>query len=463
MTGGRADGRGSTLVLRKISSILDSFTLEAPEPTLRDLAKATGLPSSTCQRLEQDLVAEGYLDRDGDVLATVPVGALPDMLTFTHDGRHVLVANEGEPLGYDGEGVDPAGSVSIVSTRLPDPEVRTVGFADFDAGGSRHDELPAGIRLNGPGARVAQDLEPEYIAVDEDGRTATVTLQEANAFARIDLRAARVTSIRALGWKDHSTAGNGLDPSDRDGGPNIRAWPVRGLYMPDAVAAFRVGGRELLITANEGDARDWPGFSDEDRLRGSTTDATLAIPGYDAATLRDSANLGRLNVSQTDGVVAAGVRRAIYAFGGRSASIWTTSGTQVWDSGDAIERTVEAGLGAAAGSVFNASNSDNDLDSRSASKGPEPEGVAVGKVDGRTYAFVGLERQGGVITWDVTRPGGPSLVAWTNRRDYALDPPGPDSGPEVIHFVPRGESPSNAPLVLVANEVSGTVTLYEVR
>ncbi|MFP5072219.1 IclR family transcriptional regulator [Pseudonocardia nantongensis] len=66
MTGIKVDGRGSTLVLRKISSILDSFTLESPEPTLRDLAKATGLPSSTCQRLVQDLVSEGYLDRDGD-------------------------------------------------------------------------------------------------------------------------------------------------------------------------------------------------------------------------------------------------------------------------------------------------------------------------------------------------------------------------------------------------------------
>jgi hypothetical protein len=107
--------------------------------------------------------------------------------------------------------------------------------------------------------------------------------------------------------------------------------------MPDAVAAFRVSGQDLLITANEGDARDWPGFADEGRLRGNTTTATLAIPGYEAATLRDNANLGRLNISLTDGVDAGGVRRAVYALRGRSASIWTTSGQRVWDSGDTIE------------------------------------------------------------------------------------------------------------------------------
>jgi choice-of-anchor I-like protein len=403
-----------------------------------------------------------FLNRAGDILATVPVGALPDMLTFTHDGRFVLVANEGEPSGYNSQGVDPVGSVSIVSTKLPDPEVRTVGFADFNAGGTRRSELPAGLRLNGPGASVAQDLEPEYIAVDEDGRTATVTLQEASAFARIDLKTARVTSIEALGWKDHSAAGNGLDASDQDGAVNVRTWPVRGWYMPDAVAAFRVGGQDLLITANEGDSRaDWPGFTDEGRLRGDSTNATLAIPGHDAATLRDNTNLGRLNISLTEGL-DGGVRRAIYTFGGRSASIWTTSGQRVWDSGDAIEQRIAADLGPLAGSFFNASNDDDNFDSRSDNKGPEPEGVAVGKVSGRTYAFVGLERQGGVMTFDVTRPASPALISWANRRDHTLATPGPDAGAEVIHFVPRGESPSNTPLVLVANEASGTVTLYRV-
>ncbi|HMN99933.1 MAG TPA: choice-of-anchor I family protein [Miltoncostaeaceae bacterium] len=467
--------KGRMYVTNSTGSTLDVVDVSDPAaPALLRRVPLPGGPNSV--DVHGDLVAVAveaspktdpgavvFMNRAGDILATVPVGALPDMLTFTDDGRFVLVANEGEPSGYNGQGVDPVGSVSIVSTTIGSPHVRTVGFADFNAGGPRHSELPEGLRLNGPGASVAQDLEPEYIALDEDGRTATVTLQEASALARIDLDTARVTSIRALGWKDHSVPGNGLDASDQDGRVNIRSWPVRGWYMPDAIAAFRVSGQDLLITANEGDSRaDWPGFTDEGRLRGNSTNATLAIPGHDSATLRDNANLGRLNISLTDGVDAGGVRRAIYTFGGRSASIWTTSGRQMWDSGDAIERTIVADLGPLAGTYFNVSNSDNTFDGRSDNKGPEPEGVAVGKVSGRTYAFVGLERQGGVVTFDVTRPDAPSLISWTNRRDYTSAEPGPDSGPEVIHFVPRGDSPSNTPMVLVANEVSGTVTLYRV-
>jgi len=402
-----------------------------------------------------------FLTAEGDVIARATAGALPDMLTFTEDGRHVLVANEGEPSGYNGAGVDPEGSISIVSTHgltAPGgPEVRTVGFAAFNAGGPRNDELPAGLRLNGPGASVAQDLEPEYIAIDEDGRSATVTLQEANALAHVDLRSARVTAITALGWKDHSAAGAGLDPSDRDGGAAIAPWPVRGLYMPDAIASFRLKGRDYLITANEGDGRDWPGLADEVRVgSGSVVLDPVAFPN--AAALKANAALGRLNVSRTDGL-AAGAYAALYAFGARSASIWTTSGEQVWDSGDQIEQKVDADLPAA----FNVSNDNNTVDDRSDNKGPEPEGVAVGTVSGRTYAFVGVERVGGVMVFDITDPAAPALVQWANRRDYALSPtaPGQDSGPEVIHFVPKGESPTHEPLVLVANEVSGTVTLYE--
>lgn len=59
-------GAAPILVLRKISQILDCFTPDSPEPTLQQLARQTGLPSSTCQRLVQNLVHEGYLDRDGD-------------------------------------------------------------------------------------------------------------------------------------------------------------------------------------------------------------------------------------------------------------------------------------------------------------------------------------------------------------------------------------------------------------
>ncbi len=399
------------------------------------------------------------LRRDGSLVTTVGVGALPDMLTFSPDGRHLLVANEGEPSGYGApDSVDPEGSVSIIDvTRVSAtraPSVRTVRFTDFDEGGPRHGELPEGVRLNGPGASVSQDLEPEYVAVSEDGRTAHVTLQEANAVAVIDVRRAAVRAIVALGTKDHSIAGNGLDPSDRDGGIAIGTWPVRGLYMPDAIAAFRVKGRDYLITANEGDARDWPGFVDEARVKDLTLDPA-AFPG--AAALQADAALGRLTVSATDGVGADGEHEALYAYGARSATIWSADGARVWDSGDALEQRVAAERPGA----FNADNAGNARDNRSDNKGPEPEGVATGRIGSRTYAFVGMERVGGFMVFDVSDPRAPALQQWANNRDYAADPVGPDSGPEVLRFVDAAGSPTRRPLVIVSNETTGTVTFYE--
>ncbi len=228
--------------------------------------------------------------------------------------------------------------------------------------------------------------------------------------------------------------------------------------MPDAIAAFQVRGREYLITANEGDGRDWPGFADE--VRAGASSVVLDPAAFpNAAALKANAALGRLNISRTDGLGADGEYEALYAFGGRSATIWDSSGGRVWDSGDAIERRIAADAPAA----FNASNDNNALDDRSDNKGPEPEGVAVGEIDGRLYAFVGLERTGGFVSFDVTDPRSPTLIQWANNRDFAATPPGPDSGPEVVHFIDRRESPTRRPLVMVANEVSGTVTFYEGR
>ncbi len=285
-----------------------------------------------------------FLRANGDHVADVAVGALPDMVTFDDEGRQLIVANEGEPSGYGvADALDPVGSVSIISTRnlgrSRGPEVRTVGFGAFDTGSPRHGELPTGIRLNGPGASVAQDLEPEYITVSAEGRTAHVTLQEANAVAEIDLRRARVTRIVALGTKDHSIPGAGLDPSDRDGANLIGTWPVRGMYMPDAIASFQVRGRGYLITANEGDGRDWPGFADEARASTLPLDPT-AFPN--SAALKAASALGRLTVSKTDGLAADGEYEALYAFGARSATIWSQDGRRVWDSGDQIEQRVAA-------------------------------------------------------------------------------------------------------------------------
>lgn len=395
--------------------------------------------------------------RDGlDPVRDLTVGSGPDMLLFTDDGRRLLVANEGEPSGYGDEGTDPEGSVSIIDTRGVArggaPAVRTVGFRAFDEGGPRHDELPEGIRLNGPGASVSQDIEPEYIALSQNGREAYVSLQENNALAVIDVTRARVIRIVSMGLRDHSRPGHGIDASNRDGAINIAQWPVVGIPMPDGIDAFRLKGRDYIITANEGDAREWGSFADVERLGDAADPADIRIPGFDGAEPARDENLGRLNISLTDGFDGPVLRRP-HSFGSRSVSILRPDGTLVWDSGNAFERVTAAERP----DIFNAGNSNNEFDNRSDDKGPEPEDVAVGTIDGRTYAFVALERVGGLIVLDITRPERGRVVRWVNTRDYSVDPAATDSGPEIVRFVPRAESPTSRPLVVFSNEVSGSI------
>ena len=415
-----------------------------------------------------------FFDTDGSFLGEVTVGVLPDMLLFTPDGQKVLTANEGEP--NDDYTVDPEGSVSIISLAggVAGATVTTVGFSDFNAGGPRAGELPSDVRVFGPGATVAQDLEPEYIALSGDGQTAYVALQENNALALVDVPTARVTEIVALGTKDYSLPQNPIDASNEDGAINIQNRPVLSFYQPDAIASFVAGGETFIVTANEGDARDYDGFSEEERAADLVLDPA-AFP--DAAALQAEANLGRLLITTANGDTDGdGDYDVIYGYGGRSFAIWDAMGNLVYDSADDFERITADRLP----DYFNANNDENDsFDSRSDDKGPEPEGVTTGTIGGRTYAFVGLERIGGVMVYDVTSPTAPRFVTYTNTRDFSVrfdvdeegdpDPTSEqlaaagDLGPEGIVFVPAGESPNGMDLLIVANEVSGTVAFYEVR
>lgn len=387
-----------------------------------------------------------FMTPAGQVVRTARVGALPDMITFTPDGRRLLVANEGEPNCY-GEGcVDPEGSVSIIDVIPMKPQlpVRTVGFNGVD--------LPADVRIFGPGASVAQDLEPEYITVSPDGRTAYVTLQENNAHAVIDIEAAQVLAVRGFGYKDHGLSGQGLDASDKDKAINIQTYRgVLGMYQPDAIASYVVGGQTYLVTANEGDARDYDGFAEESRAK-ALASTQPGLQGIDG--ISDDKKLGRLTVTKA---APAGDFNNLYVFGARSFSIWNAAdGSQVWDSGDQLERITADLLPG----NFNSNNDANTFDDRSDNKGPEPEGVAVGQVGARTYAFVGLERIGGFMVYDISIPAAPTFVEYVNNRSFASGAFGPDSGPEVIRFVPAKDSPNGRPLLVVANEITGTVSLF---
>lgn len=413
-----------------------------------------------------------FFSSDGTPRAVVEVGALPDMVTYTPNGRYVLVANEGEPTQDYSH--DPEGSVSIINVNDAISgkagAVKTARFTDFNVGGSRHNELPASVRIFGPGATVAQDLEPEYITVDADGRKAYVTLQENNAVAVIDVQKAKVDSIFALGYKDYSLPGNAFDASDRDpqGNPtyNPQNWPVRGLYMPDGIANYTVKGRTYFVTANEGDAREYEAYAEVNRLRDATGNSGIPLCADifpNASSLRDNANLGRLNITTASGVRTSGANSPCYesinAFGARSFSIWKSSGQQVYDSANEFEEVTHDVYG----QMMNSNHVENTAQGRSDDKGPEPEGVAIGQVGAKFYAFVGLERMGGVMVYDVSNPEAPFFVQYINNRDITANPPGQDLGAEGVRFVPKLESPTGRPLVLVANEVSGTVSIFQVN
>jgi hypothetical protein len=427
-----------------------------------------------------------FVRTDGTFVGVRTVGALPDMLTFAPDGSAVLVANEGEPsTDYL---IDPPGTVSIIDIderhgRLFPDGVKTLDFSWFNGR-----PLSPSIRIFGPGASVAQDLEPEYIAVSPDSKTAWATLQENNALAEIDLRRKKITALRGLGFKDHSQPGLGLDPSDRDGGVHIGNWPVLGMFQPDTIIAFededggrhddddddddgdrrrhdRNGGRRdrdrtYLLTVNEGDARDWEAFQEEARVSSLALDPE-AFPN--AATLKQNANLGRLNVTNATGDDDDdGDFDRLLVFGGRSFSIRSTRGRLLFDSGQQIEEITAAAFP----EFFNASNTDNTLDSRSDNKGPEPEGAVVARLFDHNYAFIGLERIGGVVVYALDKPSRPRWVTYVNNRDFTGDPEAGtagDLGPEGLVVIPKRHSPIRHPLLVVANEISGSTTIYKIE
>jgi len=392
-------------------------------------------------------------DTNGTFILQLDVGIGPDSLTFTPDGTRILVANEAEP----GDTVPlTVGSVSIIDVSGGAAAASVINTISFSALNGFEDQLRAAGILVFPGQTAAHDIEPEYIAVSPDGRFAYVTLQEVNAVAVIDLddpAASAPISILPLGAIDRSLPGNVLDTSDQDGGINIDVAPIFGLPQPDAIASFAVAGVTYFITANEGDSR--VGLTDSVRFGNASyvLDPT-AFP--DAAALKANADLGRLNVltnvGDTDG---DGDFDQIYALGGRGFSIFRQNDdgsiTKVRETGGEFERIIAARPDAA--TTFNQNQAGGTFDNRSDDKGPEPEGVDVGTINGRHYAFVALERQGGVMIYDVTDPANAFFVSY-------VPPAANDHGPEVVRFIAAADSPTGTALLLSANEVSGTTTIY---
>ena len=406
----------------------------------------------------QDPGHVAFFTPEGTLITSVTVGALPDMLIFTPDGNKVLTANEGEP--NDEYSVDPEGSVSIIDIsggveNVTDANVTTVTFSDITL-----ESLDPMVRVYGPGATPAQDFEPEYIAISPDGATAYVTLQENNAVAVIDIATASVSAIVPLGAKDHNAEGNGLDATKDDGAIDIANWPVMGMFLPDAIVTLPTGDSFVLLTANEGDSRDFDGYSEETDVMSVTLDAD-AFPN--ALDIQSEATIGGLEITSAQGDTDGdGDVDVLYSFGARSFSIWSPEGELLWDSGDQIEQITAAALP----DEFNSTNDENgSLDDRSDNSGPEPEDIVIGQVGDGTYAFIGLERIGGVVVFDVTDPSAPAFVTYVNNRDFSGDPETGTAGdlaPEGLLFIPAESSPTGEALLVVANEVSGSVTVFTI-
>lgn len=551
-------------------------------------------------------------------LGFVEVGAQPDNLTFTPDGAYLLTANEGEPsveYNFDDLGepisikevyrVDPEGSVSVIA--IADGALGTVSTASFESFNDpkqKAELMESGVRIFGPAsnrlaysasniANVSNDMEPEYLAISGDSKTAWVSLQENNALAKIDIATATVTDIFPLGYKDHGEDHNIIDFSDGDRDqcePNnpdhqgenaecaridIRPWPgVVGMYHPDSIAAYEVDGKTYIVTANEGDARAWgeefgdgetndlyvsgdpahrhTGFIEEWRVKhlvhrdgfdrrakddlpmhlrdlaagallnpevfeycGATAgDETIGLRAEPGDCRDDFIGMGRLLVSWVDGYQknADGtpvmynqfggqdpsygpldrlMYDQLYAFGARSFAIWDgDTGKQVFDSGAHMELLIankeelakeivphlEDNFVCMLGTnrdipcaqYFNSNHSHgNSMDRRSVNKGLEPEGVAIGHLGDKTYAFIGIERMGGVMAYEVTNPTNPVFVDYFNTRDnWELKPENNlaevgDLGAEGVFFVPAAQSPNEEPLLIIGHEVSGTTTVFQ--
>ena len=401
---------------------------------------------------DQDNGVVAFFTPDGTFVSQVTVGALPDMVIFTPDGTKVLTANEGEPS--DDYATDPEGSVSIIDISggiegLTDAKVTTVSLETANDNDS--------LIIYGPNATVAQDVEPEYIAISEDSTTAYVVAQENNGILAIDIASAALTSTFSLGTKDLSVEGNGIDGGKDDGVINIANYPIQALYRPDAIVI--VG--EYLITANEGDTRDYDGYSEEGELGETPLDETV-YPNADELATEDA--IGGLeiltSVGDTDG---DGDIEQMTISGARSISTRTLTGELAWDSGDQMERTIAE----VNPENFNATHDENgSFDDRSDNAGPEPEGLAVGMVGDKNYLFVGFERIGGVMVYDLSTLPEPTFVTYVNNRDFEGDAEAGtagDLGPEGLTFVAAADSPNGVALLIVSNEISSTTTIYEVK
>ncbi len=386
-----------------------------------------------------------FFDTNGTHLQTVEVGYLPDMVTFSEDGSKVIVANEGEPNGdYS---VDPEGTIGVISMADYSYTDIALDITTTDASDG------TAVRLGGtPSNSQTKDLEPEYVTVS--GEYAYVTLQENNALAKVNLTTNALEYIKSFGAKSYNEdSGNTID-IEEEGLIKMKSYPgLFGLYQPDSIASYTSNGATYLVTANEGDGREYlyddtngdeqESHVDESKISKLTLDPTIA----DAYTSENDLKV-MVDLGDTD---SDGDYDKLYTYGARSFSIWDANGDLVWDSGDEISKKVAQIQPA----LFN--QDEGEMDGRSGNKGAEPEALTVGTIDGKTYAFIGLERQNALLIYDITTPTAASYVGYVETGSAG------DISPEGMKFIDASDSPNGKALLLVSYEMSGSTAIYEIK
>lgn len=396
-----------------------------------------------------------YNYRTGQVFGTMEVGFHPDGLTFSPDGTRLIVANEAEhPIDFATSGKSTPGSLSVIDlssvidvslgapTQFTNLPIVTRDFSAVDISQAR-------VIPTGP-LPLWHQLEPESPVVF--GNKVYVTLQENNAVGVFDLgptlAQSNWSSVRGLG-----TITQTIDTSTVDGPGGTASAVVnkvvRTLPLPDAISAYQANGVTYYVTANEGDTRG--DSSDE------ATIATLKAEGKldpslttGAGDITPNDKMGQLRVSRFDGDTDGdGDIDAPTAIGSRSFSIWRASdGTLVYDSG-----SLESKVLLLDPATHNINRTLATFDGRSPAKGPEPEALTIGVVDGRTYAVIGNERQNGIFAFDITDPNN---VLFDNDYFNALTDANSANNfllsPETVIFVAAADNPTGLPLFIVGHE-----------
>lgn len=275
------------------------------------------------------------------------------------------------------------------------------GFNDQEA----HLETSEQFRVYGPGADRAHDVEPEYLAVAIDSSKAWVTLQENNGLAQISLGATpSIAWVKGLGLQDFGKGENAADVKD--------------------------DGVDYLLTDNEGDLREYPGFNEEGIVEntGHARNVTLSPTVF---STEQKSHLSDMSITRNpfSSTPQKADLTTVYTMGGRSFTIRKAStGEIVWDSGNYEEE-------------------------RSDEKSSEPESITLGTIGSSRLAFVGLEKASSIAIYNISAPKTPVFRQWLNRSG--------DVAPEGLLFVPAKDSPSGNPLLITSNEKSGTVSVWK--